>query len=139
MVEASVDACRDRLPGVSRIGVLCTRGTRRTRLYERAADRVGIGVVQVDERLQRTRVDEAITLVKGGADRELAGEHLDAAAEALRTAGAEVVVAACTEIGLVRTGVIAGIPLVDSTDCLAARVHRRVTELRLERASLTTA
>ena len=126
MVSAAVDLCRREVPGVRTIGVLSTRGTRATRLYERAAVTRGVDVVHVDPEVQAREVDAAIALIKAGKAGEEAAAHLQAAAGCLRTSGAQVVVAACTELSLAAWGAPDALPVVDSVEALIGRVHERL-------------
>ncbi|MEU9497083.1 amino acid racemase [Streptomyces sp. NPDC048196] len=126
MIEAALEAAAGKVPGVQRVGILATRGTRLAGLYERAGARLGVEVIQVPDRVQLEYVDAAIRAVKGGAD--LAGPErwIAEAAGNLRGQGAQVVVAACTEIPLV-SGAAAGVlPLVDSTEALVDAVLSRL-------------
>jgi aspartate racemase len=130
MVAASVRACRERVPDAGRVGVLSTWGTREAGLYERAAARVGIEVVQVDAATQQRHVSAAIACVKGGGSPARAGQHVSAAVAALRAAGAEVVVTACTELSLAMGDLRDDVPIVDSTDSLVGHVHQRLAQLQ---------
>ncbi|MFJ9413841.1 aspartate/glutamate racemase family protein [Streptomyces sp. NPDC101227] len=118
MIEAALRAAVERAAGAERVGVLSTRGTRLAGLYERAGDRIGVEVIQVSERVQREYVDGAIRAVKGGAGGEPAEEWIASAAEALKDRGAQVIIAACTEIPLVSRAAARVLPLVDSTEAL---------------------
>lgn len=126
MVGAALEAAARRVPGAERVGVLATRGTRLAGLYERAGERLGLGVVQVPGPVQREYVDPAIRAVKGGAD--LAGPErwIAAAATSLRERGAQAVVAACTELPLISGAAGRVLPLVDSTDALAEAAVARL-------------
>lgn len=99
------------------VGVLATNGTRAARLYERAAP-AAVEVVQVRADVQRDCVDAAIGLVKGGGDLGVAAELIADATRELRRQGAEVAVAACTEIPLVSGAAMRVLPVLDSTDAL---------------------
>ncbi len=125
MIAVSVLRASQAQASVSRIGVLCTRGTRASQLYERAAEPSGIELIQVDPATQREQVDVAIELVKRHPGDPhalaLAAEHITTATRRLREQGAEVVIAACTEVPLVMSGAAALLPMIDSTECLAAR------------------
>ncbi|MER5310689.1 amino acid racemase [Streptomyces sp. NPDC002773] len=126
MIKAALEAAARRRPGLERVGVLATRGTRLTGLYERAGARLGLDVVQVPVSVQERYVDAAIQAVKGGA--ELAGPErwIAAAAESLKEQGAQAVIAACTEIPLISEAAARVLPLVDSTDALAEAAVARL-------------
>ncbi|MEU6476707.1 amino acid racemase [Streptomyces sp. NPDC047017] len=118
MIKAALDAAADAAPAVERVGVLATRGTCRAGLYERAAAPRGVEVIQVPEDVQREYVDAAIRAVKAGADLDGPARWIATAAAALKERGADVVIAACTEIPLVSGLAARLVPLVDSTDAL---------------------
>ncbi|WP_310714107.1 aspartate/glutamate racemase family protein [Streptomyces lydicus] len=127
MIEAALRTAVERAAGVERVGILSTQGTRLARLYERAGDRIGVEVTQVSGRVQREYVDGAIRAVKGGAGGELAEGWIAAAAEALKGQGAQVVIAACTEIPLVSRVAARVLPLVDSTEALVDAALSRLS------------
>ncbi len=139
MVEAAVAAAARTAPGVERVGVLATRGTRRARLYEQAGERLGVDVLQVPPEVQWDCVDPAIRTVKAGAGLSGAEQRIARAAELLKEQGAQAVVAACTEIPLVSGPASRVLPLVDSTDALVdvivARLWRSPRELSSEATS----
>ncbi|MEU1121301.1 MULTISPECIES: amino acid racemase [unclassified Streptomyces] len=126
MIEAALRRAADSSAGVERVGVLATRGTRAAGLYEQAGARLGLGVLQVSDAVQRSQVDPAIRAVKAGAATEDAVHRIGTAARALREQGAQVVVAACTEIPLVAGAAARVLPLVDSAEALADRVLMRL-------------
>ncbi|GGV16681.1 aspartate racemase [Streptomyces litmocidini] len=126
MIGAALEAAARRTPGLERVGVLATRGTRLAGLYERAGARLGLDVVQVPVPVQEEYVDPAILAVKGGGD--LAGPErwIATAAESPKGRGAQAVVAACTEIPLISRAASRVLPLIDSTDALAEAAVSRL-------------
>ncbi|MFD7063496.1 aspartate/glutamate racemase family protein [Streptomyces sp. NPDC059906] len=126
MVKAALAAATETAPGAKRVGILATRGTRLAGLYERAGARLGLDVIQVPARVQREYVDAAIRAVKGGADLAAAEQWIASATETLKGQGAQVAIAACTEIPLVSGAAARVLPLVDSTDALVDAVVSRL-------------
>ncbi|MFE2109853.1 aspartate/glutamate racemase family protein [Kitasatospora sp. NPDC059463] len=126
MVEAAMAAAVRMAPGVRRVGVLATRGTRAAGLYERAGERLGVDVVQVPAPVQRECVDVAIRAVKAGTGLAEAEQRIARAAAALGEQGVQAVVAACTEIPLVGGAAARLLPLLDSTDALVDVVLERL-------------
>lgn len=108
--------------GVRRVGLLATTATVRTRLYHRALEARGIEVLEPDAGGQEA-VMEAIYRVKRG---DLAGARAPLVAEArrLEEAGADAIVAGCTEIPLVLWQGDLRVPLVDATEVLAVAAVR---------------
>lgn len=119
MVHAAMEACRTLQPGIHRVGVLATEGTRAARLYEAAGERLGIDVVQVSPLTQQRYVSPAIAMVKQGGDLNRASRYVARAAGELLLSGAEVAIAACTEIPVVMADAAQVLPMVDSTEALA--------------------
>jgi aspartate racemase len=76
-------------------------------------------------------VMSAIRHVKAGCEPGTAGAWISLAVKALARAGADIAVAACTEIPLLLTeGNSHALPLMDATDVLARTVVRRAYPLR---------
>lgn len=122
MIELTVAHAKQAHPELSRLGVLATRGTHATRLYERRATDLGLDVVLLDGEHQRHLTDRAIAMVKNGHDLHEASELIRTAAVSLLAQGAQAVVAGCTEIPLI-SGPAAGVlPIVDPTSVLAQAV-----------------
>lgn len=119
MIQATVASVVTTHPQARSIGILGTRGTRQARLYETAAASLGLRVVQVPVKDQTENIDEAIRLVKSGADLARAAQLVHAAAETLRLGGADVAIAACTEIPVVVDQARDVLPVVDSVEALA--------------------
>ena len=100
-----------------RVGLLGTRGTIASRLYQGRLP--GVDLVIPPEPVQQ-EVDQAVAAVKRG-ENDAAGAHLDRAVNALDAA---LTVLACTELPLAaRHGTTAG-ELLDPTDLLADAMIR---------------
>jgi aspartate racemase len=125
MVSTTLEQARWMLPALRRLGVLSTRGTRAAAIYEKAARRLDVGVIQVTDEIQVTCVDPAIELVKAGRDVDLAANPLLTATASLYAAGAEAVVAACTEISVILEERPTATPVIDAASCLIDAVLAR--------------
>ncbi|GAA2938271.1 amino acid racemase [Microbacterium luteolum] len=124
MIGATLD--RIARTGAERVGILGTRGTRAAGLYDAAAAPRGLDVFYPSDTDQSLLIDDAIGHVKSGR-RLLRAERLVAAAAArLHAAGADVLIAACTELPLVLGAASRVVPVVDSLDCLASACVREV-------------
>ncbi|WP_433404619.1 aspartate/glutamate racemase family protein [Streptomyces sp. CA-146814] len=126
MIRAALETAARCTPGLERVGVLATRGTRLTGLYERAGAGLGLDVVQVPAAVQEEYIDAAIRAVKGGADPDRPERWIATAAESLKEQGAQVVIAACTEIPLISRAAARMLPLIDSTEALAEAAVARL-------------
>lgn len=133
IVDATLDhlvACRS---DVGRAGVIGTSGCRGAALYERALEARGIASVDLDE-AEQTRFMKLLYRIKAGEHGEAIRSGMRTLGEALHGRGAEVVIAACTEVPLVLEDGELPCPLFDSTDILAAltvRLARRELPLPL--------
>lgn len=125
MVAETVAALADRTGPAGAVGLLATRGTLHSRLYQDRCAAAGISTLLPDEAGQRA-VDTAIAHVKVG-EPDAARAALGAVLTGLAVAGAATVVLACTELPLAApVGVAAeSLPaVVDPTDLLAAAAVR---------------
>lgn len=132
MVHETVDVLAARGDGAGAVGLLGTRATLHSRLYQDGCAAAGIGVVTPDEVGQR-HVDEAIRLVKRGSPLA-AGTELAAALRRLARAGASTIVPACTELPLALKAIRGDGPaaVISPTDVLADAVIRE--SARIERS-----
>lgn len=128
IVDEAVRVAVDGAGGVSRVGILATSGTLQAGLYQRALSSKDLEALTLNaERLDRFMA--AIYRVKAG---ELAGDRARALreefvslADSLIDDGAEVMIAACTEVPLVLGPAEARrltVPLIDATEALAQAV-----------------
>lgn len=125
LIATTVAATRARLPAVRSVGLLATDGALAARLYQDAFAAVGVRAVVPGADDQRT-VMAAIYAVKRGTADDAVRARLRSVAERLVAAGAEALVAACTEIPLLMAeGDVraqgAVVPFVSSTDELVLR------------------
>jgi aspartate racemase len=111
-------------PEVRRVGVLASTGTIRSRLYDRALASTGREALVPDAPVQE-QVMAAIYAVKAG-QHSAARAALLPAVCALEDAGAELIIAGCTELPLILGPGDAGCPLVDPTEILARAAVERV-------------
>jgi aspartate racemase len=122
MIEATIATVRDVHPEARRVGILSTSGTRWAQLYARQCRGAGLLAIELSDADQARLVDPAIKAVKVGTGLDDAATRIGEAAALLADRGASVVVAGCTEIPLVAHEAAAVLPVVDSTECLAAAV-----------------
>jgi aspartate racemase len=117
MIHATVTAASARSQG--RVGLVASRGTRVSGLYDRAAASLGLDLVHAPDRDQSSLVDEAVRMVKQEGPSGLAERLIEQAARSLYVRGCDLVLAACTEIPLVLRRAEALLPVVDTVRCLA--------------------
>jgi aspartate racemase len=109
----------------ARVGVLATSGTLAAGLYQDALARYALEPV-IPDRVAQDAVMSTIRHIKAGGAPATARAWISLAVKALAKAGADIAVAACTEIPLLLTGEdIGALPVLDATDVLARTVVRR--------------
>lgn len=120
----------DTYPGIRRIGVLATTGTKNTRIFDKFLKDVSI--IYPDDNIQEEYVMEAIygegTGIKSGVTEGKPVELLKAAGEHVIEKGAEVVILGCTEIGLVLSKDSLKRPAIDPVDVMAEVMIRKGRE-----------
>ncbi len=115
IIDLIVAACSD----FESVGLLATAGCLRTRIYQEALAAKNINAVLSSE----PELDELmrlIKLIKAGERGEAISSQMRRLAEAQVNKGAQAIIAACTEIPLVLDESMLDVPLVSSTDVLAA-------------------
>jgi len=122
IIEETADVTLAHVPEVRRVGVLASEGTLDAGLYQRAFAQRDVGAL-VPEGDDRALFMELMYAIKGGDKSGEVTSNMLRLARRLEEAGAQALVAGCTEVPLVLTqGAIdvAGLalPLVNSTDVL---------------------
>ncbi|OYU16082.1 MAG: aspartate racemase [Alphaproteobacteria bacterium PA4] len=116
LIDAAVAAALAARP--ARVGLLAVGATLDARLYhDRLAD---AGVTAIDG--DRAVVQPLVTAIKGGDTGSAIRAAMAAEAARLVGAGAEVIIAACTEVPLVLAADAVTVPYVDATAALVAAV-----------------
>jgi aspartate racemase len=119
IIEEALAELRRRLPDVGRVGLLTADGCRQARLYEGALEAAGLEPVTTDAD-EQDRLMKLVYAIKAGQRDAATVAGLRGLGEALVKAGAEAVIAGCTEVPLVLTDGELSRPLIDSTAVLAA-------------------
>lgn len=109
-----------------RVGILASTGTLTTRLYENALARCGIETV-LPQGTDQDEVMRAIYAVKAG-ELDIGKEIALEQGRKLVAAGAQAVVAGCTEIPLVLKEGDLEVPVIDATTILAQSAVRFASE-----------
>lgn len=123
MVAETAERVRVAYPAVRHVGILATEGTIGSGLYHAALRERGLEPLEPDAAGQRL-VTAAIAAVKGGDTGPQPGAWLVEASAALIAAGAEALLAACTELPLVLNAGMVPVPLLDPTQVLAEAAVR---------------
>lgn len=125
MVAETCRAVARTVPAGGRVGVLATAGTIRAGLYQRALPRYGLVHLAPPPVVQQA-VTGAISSIKAGGPPGAGRASLARAAAEFVRAGAEVLVAGCTELDLVAHRMRFPVVVVDSTSVLAEASVRRL-------------
>ena len=127
-----VDAVAELLPAEAReLGIVATRATLRTRVFEQRLSLRGIVLTSPDDLTYDRAVQPAIEAVKRGATRE-GGQLLEPVVAAALDRGAAAVVLACTELPIALDAIESPLRTrcIDSTDALARACVRHWTTRR---------
>jgi len=132
MIEETCTAAAAQASGPgARVGVLAGAGCLAANLYQDELARCGLVCLTPDAERQAEFMDLLYAIKAGDRSAEVS-RRMTAIAETLRADGAEMILAACTEVPLVLTGEMIGLPLINSTQALAiaaVRYARRETPL----------
>jgi aspartate racemase len=121
-----VDAVATQMPAANEFGIIATRATLQSRVFQDRLAQRAIALTAPDDETYDAAVQPAIDLVKRGAPRE-AGALIEPAVRNLLDRGAAAVVLACTELPIALAAIdspLAG-RCIDSTDALARACVRQ--------------
>ncbi len=118
MIALAVAEAARRAPG-ARAGILASPAVRLTGLYEAPCRAHGLEPVFADE-AEEAQLLGVIRAIKAGRTGEDVRADLKRVVENVLHKGAGVLIAACTELGVI--GVDAPVPVVDAADALAAAI-----------------
>ena len=116
IVEVTVEACDD----YSTVGLLATDGCLQSHVYQDALATTGI-TAELPGKDELADLMALLNGIKAGYRGERVARGMAALAAALVGRGAEAIIAGCTEIPLVLDENALDVPLISSTDVLAAR------------------
>lgn len=129
LIEETITHIRQQYPDIKRVGILATRGTYKTQLYDSFIEAAGLEAVLPDPQVRQNDIHAAlyapglgIKASSGGVTKE-ARQLVLSAIRHLIQKGAEVIVLGCTELPLaVREGVIDEIPILDPAKIMAKKL-----------------
>jgi len=123
MIKEAVNWTIDNLPGLSRVGLLATTGTARTKMYHDHFGEVGIEVL-IPDADDQNRLLEQLFAYKYGEDVAQVRGRVVPIAEKLVQSGAGALVMGCTEVPLILEGYHSPVPLIDPNQIMAEAVVR---------------
>jgi aspartate racemase len=119
MIEETAKEALQSYPNLKIVGILVAEGTLQLGLYQAQFNRVGVKVISPTEDDQ-ARLMDAIYFVKAG-DLSKSSAVAIEIGQKLVKAGAEAVIAGCTELPLILKGEDLSVPIIDATQVLARR------------------
>lgn len=119
IVDVTADACS----AFDAVGLLATDGCVASRIYQDALAQRGIEVV-IPTAEELDQLMQLITTIKTGDQSGAIAEAMRSLAQVLAERGARAIIAGCTEIPLVLQDSMLDVPLLSSTDLLAAATVR---------------
>ena len=103
--------------GVSRVGIMATDGTIRSKLFQQELERHGLEAIIPGEEGQKCVMSVIYDDIKAGRPAEM--DKFEFASRELRTAGAEAIILGCTELSLVKRDYPIGAGYLDAMEVLA--------------------
>lgn len=120
IIDVTLNEIPQRLPQARRAGLLATDGLIAAGIYQDALEAAGLDpVLPADE--DQKRLMALIRRIKAGDKSREVAEEMGTLAELLASAGADAVIAGCTEIPLVLNASVITVPVISSTDVLARK------------------
>ena len=119
IIGVSIAAAQERVPNVERIGVLATDGCLQAGIYQAALEAAGLAA-ELPTAEELRELMSLVNSIKAGKQTDATRGAMAGLAEALVSRGAGAIIAGCTEIPLVLGEDAVSVPLISSTDALAA-------------------
>lgn len=122
MIEETVNEILNLSLKPKSLGLLGSSGTLKSKLYQKPLKEKSFQILTPKKSLQEESVMKAIYALKGGEKISKARELLDPAICELKDKGADILIAACTELScLFEEGVSSSLPVVDPLRVLAQK------------------
>lgn len=125
MIEETAKYVQQLSPTVRKVGLLSTTGTQKAGLYQSWLDREGISVITPASDCQENLVMAPIRAIKAG-NTSAARPLFIQAARGLIAAGAQAIIAGCTEVPVGLAADDIPVPFIDPAEVLAVTVVRCV-------------
>lgn len=117
MIAATVKACLAKNPDLETVGILATDGALAANLYQQEFDKHNINCLYPNSQEQK-KLMELVFKVKANEINKTVKTQMKDLANSLIEKGAQIIVAACTEIPLILEQKDIDKPLINSTDVL---------------------
>lgn len=103
--------------GIEAVGIMATDGTVRSEIFHRELSAQGLSPVVPDEKAQEDVMHLIFQNIKAGKPAEM--DRFFAAAQALRSRGAQAIILGCTELSLIKRDHDIGAGFIDAMEVLA--------------------
>jgi aspartate racemase len=120
IIESTIDKIKATHPGATKIGLMATRGTSDAGIYHKTLESAGLEVLPLSDSF-KNEVMEVIYTVKAGRLVETVAQF-NCCVQQLVDAGADVMIAGCTEIPLLLPHLNRSVAFVDPTLALAEKI-----------------
>ncbi len=120
IIESTVEKIKSDYPDARKIGLMATRGTYEARIYHDVLSAAGLEILPLSEAF-KDQIMEVIYTVKAGQLTEKL-ELFNQCIDLMKDAGADVLIAGCTEIPLLLPHIDSPVPFVDPTLALAENI-----------------
>lgn len=120
IIDSTINKIKSSYPDAVKIGLMATRGTSDAGIYHKALDSAGLDVVPLSEAF-KDEIMEVIYTVKAGRLRETT-DQFNSCVQQLVEAGADIMIAGCTEIPLLLPHLSQPAVFVDPTLALAENI-----------------
>lgn len=117
IIRESVNHCLNTVPNLKKVGILAATGCLEANLYQDRFDHAGVDCMTLNKEDQK-RFMELIFEIKGNNLDFSVSMEMERLTKTLVANGAELILAACTEVPLVLQPSYLSVPLVNSTDVL---------------------
>ena len=103
--------------GIRKVGIMATDGTIRSRIFRTELENQGLTAIIPGEQAQKNVMHLIFNNIKAGSPPEM--DKFQAAAEDLRSQGAEAIILGCTELSLIKRDHPIGPGFIDAMEVLA--------------------
>lgn len=124
ILEETAQALKERR--VKNVGILATKTTIESKIYEVALRGNGINILYPSEDEQNI-INNIIIELLGGMKNNLQKEKIESVCNTLHKQGVDVILLACTDLQLIASDIKIHIPIIDTTDILINASVREIT------------
>jgi aspartate racemase len=120
IIDTTIAEIENRCPETRIVGVMATDGCLDAGIYQRAVETSG-RIALVPDAASKARLMSLINRIKAGDQGPDVAAAMQAVAQSLVDAGADVIIGGCTEIPIVFEGDSFSVPVISSTNVLAQK------------------